>query len=122
MGLARTSRRRWASIHCTGGPWWNKSESTGTATVTPSANDTTIGLQGELSLDVGVPQTVVYVTEMAPGAPTDGWTATASATPDSLWPPNGDFASIAVDVEELEAWAPSLVVAVGLASRVRNES
>jgi hypothetical protein len=24
-----------------------------------------------------------------------------------------------VDVEELEAWAPSLVVAVGLASRVR---
>ena len=26
-----------------------------------------------------------------------------------------------VDVEELEAWAPSLVVAVGLASRVRTE-
>lgn len=26
-----------------------------------------------------------------------------------------------VDVEELEAWAPSLVVAVGLASRVRNQ-
>jgi len=25
-----------------------------------------------------------------------------------------------VDVEELEAWAPTLVVAVGLASRVRN--
>ena len=26
-----------------------------------------------------------------------------------------------VDVEELEAWAPSLVVAVGLASKVRNQ-
>jgi Tfp pilus assembly PilM family ATPase len=56
---------------------------------------------------------------LAPGAVTYIEQATARTT--RTWNPLEGLrvADDRVDVEELEAWAPSLVVAVGLASRVR---
>lgn len=56
---------------------------------------------------------------LAPGAVT--YIEQATARPTRTWNPLEGLriAVDRVDVEELEAWAPSLVVAVGLASRVR---
>jgi Tfp pilus assembly PilM family ATPase len=56
---------------------------------------------------------------LAPGAVTYIEQATARTT--RMWNPLEGLrvADDRVDVEELEAWAPTLVVAVGLASRVR---
>lgn len=59
---------------------------------------------------------------LAPGAV--AYLEQATSRPARTWNPlEGLRVDVSrVDVEELEAWAPSLVVAVGLASRVRNES
>jgi len=58
---------------------------------------------------------------LAPGAAE--YVEQAVARPTRLWNPlEGLRVDVnRVDVEELEAWAPSLVVAVGLASRVVNQ-
>jgi Tfp pilus assembly PilM family ATPase len=56
---------------------------------------------------------------LAPGA--QSYIEQATARPTRTWNPLEGLriAVDRVDVEEIEAWAPSLVVAVGLASRVR---
>ena len=58
---------------------------------------------------------------LAPGAPQ--YIEQATSRPARTWNPlEGLRVDVSrVDVEELEAWAPSLVVAVGLAARVRTE-
>jgi type IV pilus assembly protein PilM len=58
---------------------------------------------------------------LAPGAA--AYLEQATSRPARTWNPlEGLRVDISrVEVEELEAWAPSLVVALGLASRVRNE-
>ena len=58
---------------------------------------------------------------LAPGV--TAYIEQATARPARTWNPlEGLRVDVnRVDVEELEAWAPSLVVAVGLASRVRTE-
>jgi hypothetical protein len=81
-------------------PWWNKLEIDSLSSTTPSANDVTIGVQGHLSLEVGTPKKVVYVTELSPGAPPSAWTASAAATPSNLWSPNLAMEPISVDVTD----------------------
>ena len=58
---------------------------------------------------------------LAPGA--SSYIEQATARPARTWNPlEGLRVDVnRVDVEELEAWAPSLVVAVGLAAKVRTE-